>query len=214
METRFDDFREQPLLPNRLSQLGPGIACGDVDADGDDDFYFGGAAGQPGRLMLNLGHGMLSPAAAFPFDLAAASEEMGARFVDVDGDGDLELYVVSGGVEDEIDAPEYADHLYLNDGHGRFLPAPLGAIPDLRDSGSTVNASDFDQDGDLDLFVGGRVVPGRYPSAPRSRLLRNDGGRFTDATESVAAGLSTIGMVTAALWTDVEIGRASCRERV
>jgi hypothetical protein len=203
-ETPFDDFRRQPLLPNRMSQLGPGVTCGDVDGDGDDDIFLGGAAGQSGRLFFNRGSGRFEPGDAYPFRQAAASEDMAALLVDVDGDGDLDLYVVSGGVECDPGAPELADRLYLNKGRGHFVPAAPDALPRVFDSGSTVTCADFDRDGDLDLFVGGRVVPGQYPAIPTSRLLRNDKGRFIDVTRDVAPELARTGMVTASLWSDVD----------
>ena len=156
IEIPFDDFRRQPLLPNRLSQLGPGIACGDIDGDGDDDVYFGGAAGQSGRLYLNRGSGTFALGDTFPFNQAAKCEDMAVLMVDVDGDRDLDLYVVSGGVECAPGASELADRLYLNMGDGHFRAASEHALPTVFDSGSTVSAADFDRDGDLDLFVGGR----------------------------------------------------------
>jgi hypothetical protein len=203
-EVPFDDFRRQPLLPNRLSQLGPGIACGDVDGDGDDDVFFPGAAGQSGRIYFNTGSGRVRPGDDYPFQAASASEDMGALLFDADGDADLDLYVVSGGVECEPGAPELADRLYLNQGRGNFVPAPPGTLPEEFDSGSSATCADFDRDGDLDLFVGGRVVPGQYPAPPRSRLLRNDAGRFTDVTADAAPQLAQTGLVTAALWSDVD----------
>jgi len=204
-ERPFDDFARQPLLPAKLSQLGPGLAWGDVDGDGDDELFLGGAAGQPGRLLQHHGRGRLGryKLGPTPFAADAASEDMGAIFTDVDSDGDLDLYVVSGGVEAPVGDEALRDRLYLNDGKGGFSAAS-DRLPDLRDSGGPVAASDFDGDGDLDLFVGGRVVPGRYPDAPNSRLLRNDGGRFSDVATEVAPGLAGAGMVTAATWADVD----------
>ena len=203
-EIPFDDFRRQPLLPNRLSQLGPGVACGDVDNDGDDDLFLGGAAGQSGRLYLNRGSGNFVCGDTFPFELTAEHEDMGALMVDIDGDRDLDLYVVSGGVECEADANELADRLYVNQGDGHFVPAAKHALPTCFDSGSCITAADFDRDGDLDLFVGGRVVPGQYPIAPHSRLLQNDGGHFLDVTAEIAPDLQQTGMVTSSLWSDVD----------
>lgn len=204
-EEDYNDFAEQPLLPNRLSKFGPGIACGDVNGDGRDDYYMTGGKGMLGQLLIGEPGG-------FDFDYRSdgawrknrQSEEMGAIFFDADGDGDLDLYVVNGSNEDELGSERYRDRLYLNDGSGKFASAAEDALPDLRESGSCVVAADFDRDGDLDLFVGGRTVPGSYPDTPVSTLLRNEGGRFSDATEEVAPGLKQVGMVTGALWSDTD----------
>ena len=137
------------------------MAWGDVDRDGRDDLFVGGAAGQPATLLIHQGGKGFArqPISGFLTDQAA--EDMGAVFFDADGDRDLDLYVVSGGVECEPGAVVLRDRLYLNDGQGRFIKAPAGALPDVRDSGSVVVACDFDADGDVDLFVGGRVIPGQ-----------------------------------------------------
>jgi enediyne biosynthesis protein E4 len=198
-ETHFDDFKMQALLPNKLSRLGPGIAWGDLDGDGDDDLFVGGASGHAGKLYRNQGNFKLEPVYNGSFLADTACEDMGAVFLDVDGDGDLDLFVVSGGVETE----QLQDRLYLNDGTGKFKKAPRGTVPDESESGSVVIAGDFDQDGDLDLFVGTRVIPGQYPTPPSSHLLVNDGGRFIDKTDALAPGLKKTGLVTGALWSDV-----------
>ncbi len=138
------------------------------------------------------------------FEQDQVSEDLGAVFFDADGDGDLDLYVVSGGSEFSSHAPALQDRLYLNDGRGRFHKA-IGSVPDEDVSGSRVVAADYDGDGDVDLFVGGRVVPWRYGVDPRSLLLQNDGhGRFTDVTATLAPELARVGMVTDAVWQDVD----------
>ena len=175
-ERDFDDFVAQPLLPHRLSRLGPGVACGDVDGDGDDDVWCGGAAGQAGALLRNKGGSF--ERVSGPWDADAESEDLGSVFVDFDRDGDLDLFVASGGVEAGDDATRLHDRLYVNDGSGRFERAPEGVLPAAVSSSSGVAAADFDRDGDLDLFVGCRVEPGRFPHAGVSRLLRNDAGTF------------------------------------
>ncbi|MDA0813588.1 MAG: VCBS repeat-containing protein, partial [Verrucomicrobia bacterium] len=200
-ETEFDDFSRQPLLPNKLSQLGAGAAWGDVDGDGDDDLFLGGAAGQIAELRINQGAGKFAPQWVEAFREDKACEDMGAVFFDAEGDGDLDLYVVSGSYEFARGAAELQDRLYLNDGSGGFSRAAPGTLPDWRVSGSVVAAADFDRDGDVDLFVGGRLVPGEYPLAPGSALLRNDRGKFSDIAKEVE-GLSQSGMVTSALWSD------------
>ncbi len=201
-EDAFDDFARQPLLPNKLSIAGPGAAWGDVDGDGDEDFFLGQGAGHAGALFVRNQQGTFdrrtSPAMIFD----SACEDMGALFFDADADGDLDLYVASGGVECEPGDGKLRDRLYLNDGSGNFSKAPDEALPEVRDSSSVVAAADFDRDGDLDLFVGGRVIPGQYPLAPSSRLLRNEGGKFADVTEQIAPQLLKTGLVTSAVWSD------------
>lgn len=197
-EADFDDFERQPLLPNRLSRLGPGVAWGDIRGDGTPVAFVGGAAGSP-SLFLSMSGG--TPAAT-AVDTNVDYEDMGAVFLDYDGDGDQDLYVVSGGIECAPDDDLLRDRLYVNDGTGTFTVA-ADALPDVADSGGPVCAADFDRDGDLDLFVGGRSIPGQYPLSPRSRLLVNDVGRFTDRTAALAAELLATGLVTAAVWTDI-----------
>jgi hypothetical protein len=204
-ENDFDDFKLQPLLPHRLSRFGPGMAWGDVDFDGDEDIFLGGASGQPSVLVLNDGNGTFTQKKLpyFENEQLLPFEDMGAVFLDADSDGDLDLYVVSGGFDPRPKPLYLRDRLYLNDGKGQ-LTLDLDGTPNIRDSGGPVAAADFDRDGDLDLFVGGRVVRGRYPTTPNSRLLRNDNGKFVDATDLLAVGLGTTGMVTGALWSDFD----------
>ena len=198
VEQPFDDFQREPLLPNRQSRQGPGMAWGDVDGDGDDDAYFGGARGQAGRLVIHAGGGRFEAREVPAFAAAAAREDMGAVFFDVEGDGDLDLYVVSGGNETAPGDASLQDRLYLNDGAGGFTEAPAGVVPPETDSGSAVAAADFDLDGDIDLFVGGRAVPGQYPRPVPGRLWRNDGGKL------VAAASVDAGLVNAALWANLD----------
>jgi hypothetical protein len=202
-EQEFNDFSIQPLLPNKLSQLGPGSAWGDADGDGDEDFFIGGALGKMGEMHFNLGGGRFRKSETWTFANDLACEDMGALFFDADSDGDADLYVVSGGVEAPPGHEIYKDRLYLNNGRGYFTKA-RDRLPDSRDSGSCVCAADFDRDGDLDLFVGGRVVPGRYPVSPQSRLLVNHKGKFVDGTAKLAPDLSKTGMVTGAVWSDCD----------
>ncbi len=203
-ENGFQDFKRDKLLAQGLSTAGPKIAVGDVDGDGRDDLYLGGAKDSAGQLFLQQTDGTFShqPTEAFARDSAA--EDTDALFLDADGDGDLDLYVVSGGSDFTEQDPALQDRLYRNDGTGNFV-RDAAALPPMLSSGSTVVAADVDQDGDLDLFVGGRLVPGRYPLAPRSYLLRNDGtGSFLDATAEMNVSLLNPGLVTDAVWTDLD----------
>jgi hypothetical protein len=204
-ENNFDDFKVQPLLPNRLSRLGPGMAWGDIDGDGDEDVYLGGGSGQEGTLALDNGSGVFTkrPQQYFSDQSLIPFEDMGALFLDADSDGDLDLFVVSGGFDPRPNPLYLRDRLYLNDGRGNFALAHDNT-ENHRDSGGPVAAADFDRDGDLDLFVGGRVVKGRYPTSPNSRILRNDKGKFTDITDTVAPGLRNSGMACGALWSDYD----------
>ncbi|CAN5388830.1 VCBS repeat-containing protein [soil metagenome] len=205
-ENPFDDFASQPLLPNKLSQLGPGIAVSDINGDGHPDFFLGGAAGFPGQIFLNDGEGAFTRRVSPALESHADREDMGAVFFDADGDGHPDLYVVSGSAEVDHGSVDLLDRLYINDGSGNFTSAPEGQIPNIPESGGAVVAGDFDRDGDLDLFVTGRVTRGRYPFAPSNRLLANDGhGRFTDVSEDVLGDSGSFtGLTTAALWSDFD----------
>lgn len=200
-ENEYVDFERQPLLPHRLSKLGPGIATGDVNGDGLEDFYIGGAHGESGTLYLQDENETFHASDSQPWEADSQSEDLGAAFFDANGDGSLDLYVVSGGYEFEPDSEELRDRLYLNDGGGGFEKAG-GALPEMLTSGSVVVPGDYNGDGQTDLFVGGRVVPGNYPEAPRSYILLNNQGQFSDVTSDIAPGLSEAGMVTDAIWTD------------
>ena len=203
-ERPFDDFALQPLLPNRMSQLGPGLALADINGDGAYEMYFSGAAGTPGVLWTSNSEGNFRPAGKF--DKEMGSEDMGCLFFDADGDDDLDLYVVSGGYECGDKTELLHDRLYINQNSAAFELAE-DALPDLSDSGGCVAAADFDRDGDIDLFVGGRVIPGDYPASPQSRLLINESKgspKFSDGTQKFAPSAAECGLVTSALWTDVD----------
>ncbi|HEX6135866.1 MAG TPA: VCBS repeat-containing protein [Longimicrobiales bacterium] len=203
-ENAFVDFDRERLMPKLMSTEGPFLAVADVNGDGLSDGYIGGAKDQAGQLLIQTRGGGFASGSAATFRQDSVSEDLGAVFFDADGDGDVDLYVVSGGNEFSDLAPALQDRLYLNDGSGRFRKAE-GHLPAQHISGSRVITLDFDRDGDIDLFVGGRVVPWRYGLDPASALLRNDGrGRFSDVTEQVAPGLERVGMVTDAAWTDVD----------
>lgn len=200
-ETDYNDFMIQTLLPHKFSQNGPGMAVADVNGDGLSDLYVGGSQGLFGGLFLQTDNGKFD---RVPFEQGQMSEDLGSLFFDADGDGDQDLYVVSGGSEQMAGTPYYQDRLYFNDGKGNFTHRP-SALPEMFESGSCVVAGDYDRDGDLDLFVGGRMHPGKYPLPGKSYVLQNEGGSFRDVTHDVAGReLSRIGMVTAALWTDYD----------
>ncbi|MDF9800950.1 hypothetical protein OKW21_006213 [Catalinimonas alkaloidigena] len=196
------DFNLQRTLPHKLTQLGPGVAVADVNGDGLDDFYIGGSAGKESSLFLQTAQGKFEK----PENIkkgAMTEEDMGALFFDADNDGDQDLYVVSGSYE-HVNKPEAnQDRLYINDGNGK-MTLNTEALPEFTISGSCVKAADYDRDGDLDLFVGGRVWPGQYPKPVSSYILRNDGGKFSDVTQDISPALIDFGLVSDALWTDFD----------
>ncbi len=204
-ENNFVDFKVQRLLFYQVSRLGGKFAKGDVNGDGNDDVFFDGAVRQAGTLFLGRDDGTFSRASSQPWAADSLAEDTHSLFFDADNDGDPDLYVVSGGSEFVSNAPLYQDRLYVNEGNGVFSKVS-GALPLETTSGGHVVAADFDRDGDQDLFVGGRLVPGNYGYAPRSFILRNDsdkdGIKFTDVTGDHDDILSNPGMVTSALWTD------------
>lgn len=200
-ENDFIDFKVQVLLPHVFSTDGPAMATADVNNDRLQDLYVGGAKGQAGKLFIQNKSGTYSETKQDPFEANAASEETDAVFFDMDNDGDQDLYVVSGGYEFNVNDPLLQDHLYRNDGKGNFTDIRL---PSFAISGSCVRPADLDNDGDTDLFVGGRVVPGRFPETPSSVVLQNDGqGNFAIVTNTVAPGLEYAGMITDAAWIDL-----------
>ncbi len=205
MAGEIDDFRRQPLMVEPASFDGPPMATADVDGDGLVDLFVGGGAGQAGALYLQRPGGRFDRMATPALENDRYHEDAAALFFDADGDGDLDLYVGSGGYGNmEPEDETLQDRLYLNDGSGRFTRA-LDALPALRTSTGAVAAGDIDGDGSLDLFVGARVVPGRYPEPPRSVILLNDGqGRFVDQTAEVAPSLEYAGMITDAVWHDLD----------
>jgi hypothetical protein len=202
-ENEFQDFKTQTLLPHFLSRCGPRIAKGDVNGDGLDDVYICGAKGAVGGLFIQNESGGFVQKNTPLFNADMGCEDSDALFFDADGDKDLDLYVVSGGYEFAENDPALQDRLYINDGKGNFTKNTK-ALPTETTSGATVKAGDFDGDGDLDLFIGGYVVPSKYPIPPLSMILENDGkGNFTDKTSAIAPEIKQIGMVRDAVWADV-----------
>lgn len=202
--TSFLDYDREPLMPHLLSTEGPALAVGDVNGDGLDDVFVGGAKWQPARLYLQQRDGRFRASAQPSIAADSLSEDVDATFFDANGDGHLDLFVVSGGNEFwEGDA--LRNRLYVNDGHGAFR-RDAAALPPMFENGGSVAPGDFDGDGDVDVFVGSRVVAKKYGMSPRSALLENDGkGRFTDVTKEKAPMLINAGMVTSAAWVSSSV---------
>ena len=200
----FDEFFRQRLLPRRYGQQAPAVAVADVNGDGIDDVFVSGGLGQAGMLFLGRPDGSFVPGPSQPWAESGEADDVGAVFFDANGDGNVDLFISAGGVAFDPGDARLNDRLYLGDGHGGFKLAPAGTLPADGESTAACAAADFDGDGRIDLFVGGRIVPGKWPETPRSFLYRNVGGRFEDVTDQLAPGLRQVGMVTAAAWADVD----------
>jgi hypothetical protein len=199
-ENDFNEYAEQILLPHMFSKNGPFISKADINSDGLDDFFIGGAAGQAGRIYVQKNGRFFSKTFGI-FNTDRGFEDMGSTFTDFDGDGDQDLIVVSGGSEFEEGHQLYRDRIYLNDGNGNFSKRQF--LPS-QSSGSCVAPHDFDGDGDIDLFIGGQVIANRYLHPPSSYLYINDGNQFEDKTEQLAPTLNKAGMIYSAIWTDLD----------
>ena len=203
LENTYFDFNRELLIPFKVSIEGPKMAVGDVNGDGLDDFYVGGAKYQAGQLFLQKGAAFV-PSKQTAFFVDSLYEDVDALFFDADGDKDQDLYVVTGGNEFYDQMPEQFDRLYLNDGKGNFT-RDFQALPPMYDNKSVVRPCDFDKDGDMDLFVGGRVVAYSYGKSPRSYLLVNNGqGKFKDVTVAQAPDVREAGMISEAIWSDID----------
>ncbi len=208
-ERDYIDFNVQKLLPHKFSEYGPSLAVGDIDGNGLDDIVSGGSAFNSASLFLQQPDGRFIEKELITEAEAKTKlcDDLGVLLFDADGDGDLDLYIAGGGYENEHNSPAYQDRLYVNDGKGNFS-IDSTALPKNFTSKFCVRAADFDHDGDLDLFISGRVDPGNYPKPVSSFIYRNDSKnghiQFTDVTQSVAKDLMNIGMVCDALWTDFD----------
>ncbi|WP_445738691.1 FG-GAP-like repeat-containing protein [Mariniflexile sp.] len=202
-EIPFNDFDKQVLLPHKLSQTGPAIAKADLNNDGLDDIFLGGAHQQTGQFLIANKQGGFDAISIPDLIKDEKHEDVAACFFDADNDGDQDLYVVSGSYEFIEGSDLLQDRLYINQGNFNFKRSD-SKIPTIRTAGSVVRAADFDKDGDMDLFVGSRVIPGKYPYAPTNFLLINENGTFKNKIASIAPQAETIGMVTDAQWADID----------
>ncbi len=203
-ESKVNDFNRQSLLIAQLSHFGPSMAKGDVNNDGWEDVLIGGVKGQAAELYLQNKNITFKKQTVPAFEKDLGRHDADVAIFDANGDGNLDIYLASGGYHDYMENdPRLQDRLYLGDGQGNFSEKP-SALPKMYTSTSSVAPNDVNGDGYIDIFVGGRVVPGRYPESPRSYLLINDGnGNFTDQTTTLGPQLKKLGMVTDAIWADV-----------
>lgn len=208
VENKYNDYLREPLLPYQTSRLGPSIAVADVNNDGLEDFYVGGASESGGVLFVQKPNGLFEKTTGQPWGKDKNMEDVAASFFDANGDGFQDLYVVSGGNEFLGENPLLMDRLYLNNGKGVFTKTK-NVLPSMLTSGGVVAPYDYDNDGDMDLFVGGRLVPENYPLPARSYILENktrtNGGfYYEDVTAKIAPDIIKPGMVTSAIWTDFD----------
>ena len=200
----FNDFQRERLIPHKLSAQGPRMASADVNGDGLTDLFIPGGIGTASKLLLQSSSGKFIPTNTSVFDSTEAIEVVNAHFFDANGDSTPDLYLVTGGNEKKSGDAAYSDLLFFNNGKGVFSPE-INTLPDIRQSNLAIASADIDQGGDLDLFLGGRLIPGSYPQSPGSYILENLGdGTFQDGTEKLGPDLKTMGMVTDASFTDID----------
>ena len=202
-ENEFNDFAREIMLPHRMSDLGPALSVADVNGDGLDDFYITGSFRRRGYLYLQQPNGSFEDSGENPWQAVRLHEEVGALFLDIDHDGDQDLYVTCGGNELENNDEQVQDIIYVNDGKGHFAKSE-GLLPPMPTSGAKAVPCDFNGDGQPDLLVLGRQVPGHYPEPADSYLLQNVGGKYRDVTREIAPDLHQLGMVTDAVFTDYD----------
>ena len=200
-ENSYNDFNQQLLLPQKQSEKGAALAVADVNNDGLDDFFVGNAANASASLYIQKKDGSFVETNQALFSSDASFEDTDAIFIDIDNDKDLDLYVTSGGYEVPENSPLLQDRLYINNGKGRFKK---GALPKILANTKGITFSDFDKDGDQDIFVGGSVVHGKYPLANNSYLLENNNGKFSDVTTKKINDVSSLQIVNDALFSDYD----------